>query len=74
VNISSIYGIVGSAGAAAYHGTKCAVKILSKVGAVHYAEDVIRVNSVHPGVIKTPMIGRRSLGSYCFSPPKKRRS
>jgi cyclopentanol dehydrogenase len=56
VNISSIYGIIGSAGAAAYHGTKGAVRILSKVGAVHYAADGIRVNSVHPGVIKTPMI------------------
>ncbi|MGZ5259802.1 MAG: glucose 1-dehydrogenase [Burkholderiales bacterium] len=56
VNISSIYGIIGSAGAAAYHGTKGAVRILSKVGAVDYAVDGIRVNSVHPGVIKTPMI------------------
>ncbi|MDO8434077.1 MAG: glucose 1-dehydrogenase, partial [Candidatus Binatus sp.] len=56
VNISSIYGIIGSAGAAAYHGTKGAVRVLSKVGAVHYAPDNIRVNSVHPGVIKTPMI------------------
>jgi cyclopentanol dehydrogenase len=55
VNISSIYGIIGSAGAAAYHGTKGAVRILSKVGAVDYAADGIRVNSVHPGVIKTPM-------------------
>jgi NAD(P)-dependent dehydrogenase (short-subunit alcohol dehydrogenase family) len=56
VNISSIYGLVGSSGAAAYHGTKGAVRILSKVGAVDYAADGIRVNSVHPGVIKTPMI------------------
>ena len=56
VNISSIYGMIGSAGAAAYHGTKGAVRILSKVAAVHYAGDNIRVNSVHPGVIKTPMV------------------
>jgi cyclopentanol dehydrogenase len=55
VNISSIYGIIGSAGAAAYHGTKGAIRVLSKVGAVHYAADNIRVNSVHPGVIKTAM-------------------
>jgi cyclopentanol dehydrogenase len=55
VNISSIYGMIGSAGAAAYHGTKGAVRVLSKVAAVHYAGDNIRVNSVHPGVIKTPM-------------------
>jgi NAD(P)-dependent dehydrogenase (short-subunit alcohol dehydrogenase family) len=56
VNISSIYGLIGSSGAAAYHGTKGAVRTLSKAAAVHYAPDNIRVNSVHPGVIKTPMI------------------
>jgi cyclopentanol dehydrogenase len=56
VNISSIYGMIGSGGAAAYHGTKGAVRILSKVAAVQYAGDNIRVNSVHPGVIKTPMV------------------
>ena len=56
VNISSIYGMIGSGGAAAYHGTKGAVRVLSKVAAVHYAGDNIRVNSVHPGVIKTPML------------------
>ncbi len=56
VNISSIYGIIGSSGAAAYHGTKGAVRILSKVAAVQYAPENIRVNSVHPGVIKTPMV------------------
>ncbi|HEX4210626.1 MAG TPA: glucose 1-dehydrogenase [Candidatus Binataceae bacterium] len=56
VNISSIYGIIGSAGSAAYHGSKGAVRLLSKAAAVQYAPDHIRVNSVHPGVIKTPMV------------------
>ncbi len=74
-NISSIYGIIGSAGAAAYHGTKGAVRILSKVGAVHYAPDNIRVNSVHPGVIKTPMtdvLPRELLDSIAAMAPMKR--
>src|SRR3984957_19088679 len=55
VNISSIYGLRGSGGSAAYHASKGAVRILTKTAAVEYAADKIRVNSVHPGVIKTPM-------------------
>lgn len=56
INISSIYGLIGSAGATAYHGTKGAVRLLTKAAAVQYAPENIRVNSVHPGVIKTPMV------------------
>jgi cyclopentanol dehydrogenase len=56
VNISSIYGIIGSAGSSAYHGSKGAVRLLTKAAAAQYAPDHIRVNSVHPGVIKTPMV------------------
>jgi cyclopentanol dehydrogenase len=56
INISSIYGIIGSAGSAAYHGTKGAVRLLTKAAAAQYAADKIRVNSVHPGVILTPMV------------------
>jgi cyclopentanol dehydrogenase len=56
VNISSIYGLIGSAGSAAYHGTKGAVRLLTKAAAVQYAPDKIRVNSIHPGVILTPMV------------------
>jgi NAD(P)-dependent dehydrogenase (short-subunit alcohol dehydrogenase family) len=56
INISSIYGIIGSAGSAAYHGTKGAVRMLTKAAAVQYAPENIRVNSVHPGVIRTPMV------------------
>jgi len=56
INISSIYGIIGSGGSAAYHASKGAVRILTKTAAVEFAADNIRVNSVHPGVIKTPMV------------------
>src|SRR5712691_302608 len=56
INISSIYGIIGSPGSAAYHGTKGAVRLLTKAAAVQYAPEKIRVNSVHPGVIYTPMV------------------
>jgi cyclopentanol dehydrogenase len=56
INISSIFGLIGSAGSAAYHGTKGAVRLLTKAAAVQYASDKIRVNSIHPGVILTPMV------------------
>jgi NAD(P)-dependent dehydrogenase (short-subunit alcohol dehydrogenase family) len=56
VNISSVAGLTGSPGATAYHGTKGAVRLLSKAAAVQYGPDQIRVNSVHPGIIATQMI------------------
>ncbi|MBT3536292.1 MAG: glucose 1-dehydrogenase [Rhodospirillaceae bacterium] len=55
VNISSICGIVGSFANAAYHASKGAVRIFSKAAAVQYAPDKIRVNSIHPGFVDTPM-------------------
>jgi NAD(P)-dependent dehydrogenase (short-subunit alcohol dehydrogenase family) len=55
VNISSICGIVGSFANAAYHASKGAVRIFSKSVAIQYAGDGIRVNSVHPGFVDTPM-------------------
>jgi len=56
INISSVYGIIGSPACSAYHGTKGAVRLLTKAAAVQYAPDKIRVNSVHPGPILTPML------------------
>lgn len=56
VNISSIWGSVGAAGVAAYTASKGAVTAMTKNAALSYAADGIRVNSVHPGLIATPMI------------------
>ena len=55
INISSICGIVGSHANAAYHASKGAVRIFSKAAAIQYAPDKIRVNSIHPGFVDTPM-------------------
>lgn len=55
INISSIGGIVGMAGSSPYTAAKGALRALSKSAAVEYGKDKIRVNSVHPGIIETPM-------------------
>lgn len=54
VNLSSIFGIVGSTTSAAYHAAKGAVSLLTKAAAVQHALDNIRVNSVYPGFTITP--------------------
>jgi len=56
INLSSIYGIVSSGDVPPYHASKGAVRIMTKTDASLYAEDKIRVNSVHPGFIWTPML------------------
>ena len=56
VNISSISGLIGQDNVnAGYNASKGAVRIFTKAAAVQYAADNIRVNSIHPGPIATPM-------------------
>lgn len=56
VNISSLYGIIGSPGSISYHATKGAVKLMTKGAALEHVQDNIRINSIHPGQIDTPII------------------
>jgi NAD(P)-dependent dehydrogenase (short-subunit alcohol dehydrogenase family) len=56
INLSSIYGLVGGADVPPYHASKGAVRLMSKTDALIYAPDRIRVNSIHPGYIWTPMV------------------
>jgi len=57
VNVSSIFGAVGGfGGSIAYHASKGAVRLMTKNAAIRYATENIRVNSMHPGFIDTPMI------------------
>ena len=55
VNISSVAGLTGGTGSAAYRASKGAVRLFTKSTAIQYAKEGIRANSVHPGVIDTPM-------------------
>ncbi|WP_438975295.1 SDR family NAD(P)-dependent oxidoreductase [Roseicyclus sp.] len=56
VNISSILGSVGFAGAGAYVATKHALLGLTKTAALDHAVDGVRVNAVGPGFIHTPLV------------------
>ncbi len=56
VNLSSIYGLVGAPDVPPYHAAKGAVRLMAKTDALLYAADRIRVNSIHPGFIWTPMV------------------
>lgn len=57
INVSSIFGAVGGfGGSVAYHAAKGAVRLMTKNAAIRYAADGIRVNSIHPGFIDTPLL------------------
>ena len=55
INVSSIWGSAAVAGAHSYHAAKGAVRNMSKNAAMTYVGEGIRVNSVHPGFIHTPL-------------------
>lgn len=58
VNTSSVAAEAGLPGRVAYAATKAAVNGMTRVAAMEYAEDDIRVNAVLPGIVQTPMIRR----------------
>jgi 3alpha(or 20beta)-hydroxysteroid dehydrogenase len=56
VNVSSIAGLQGMPGVIGYVASKYAIRGMSKAAAIELGHRGIRVNSVHPGTIDTPMI------------------
>jgi NAD(P)-dependent dehydrogenase (short-subunit alcohol dehydrogenase family) len=63
INLSSIYGIIGAPDIPPYHASKGAVRLMTKTDALIYAKEKIRVNSIHPGYVWTPLVealGRKS--------------
>ena len=62
VNLSSVAGINGSALVSAYCASKGAVRLMTKAAALEVAAMKIRINSVHPGIIDTPLIAAQDAG------------
>lgn len=60
VNVSSIWGIAGAVGVAAYQASKGAVRTLTKNAALSYVSDGVRANSIHPGLVMTPLIAAQA--------------
>lgn len=55
INMSSVYGLVGGDDVP-YHAAKGGVRLLTKSDAYYYGKNKIRVNSIHPGFIQTPLL------------------
>lgn len=60
INLASAWAVKATDGPAAYHATKGAIRMLSKNAAIAYAKDGIRVNSMIPGLVLTPMIAAQA--------------
>jgi NAD(P)-dependent dehydrogenase (short-subunit alcohol dehydrogenase family) len=73
VNVSSIFGVVGGFGLSpAYAAAKGAVRNLTKNVALLWATQGVRVNSVHPGFIETPILGDADRGTLAAATPMGR--
>ena len=59
INISSVGGLVGGPNSIGYCDSKFALRGMSKVAAIEFGCYGIRVNTVHPGAVKTPMLMER---------------
>tara|TARA_R110001599_G_scaffold353733_1_gene595935 strand:+ start:30136 stop:30495 length:360 start_codon:yes stop_codon:yes gene_type:complete len=56
INMSSIYGLVGAGDLPQYYESRGAVRLMTKNDAIAYAKQNIRINSVHPCFITTPLV------------------
>lgn len=73
VNVSSILGFIGDGDYFAYTATQGAVRLMTRAAALQFAEAGIRVNSVCPGMVRTPMNDAEvDADTYVINTPMKR--
>lgn len=72
INTSSMYGVVGAPGNAAYNAAKGGVINLTRSLGLEFAERNIRVNALCPGYIETPILGETDRGLLSSTTPMKR--
>ncbi|HEV8298182.1 MAG TPA: glucose 1-dehydrogenase [Acidimicrobiales bacterium] len=68
VNVSSVNGFAGAAGIAGYVSSKFGVRGLTRTAALELGRFGVRVNSIHPGPIDTPMVQPESWGGFDMRP------
>ena len=72
INISSISGLKGNDNSIAYSSSKFAVRGMTKSAAIEFAKEGIRVNSIHPGIIETPMVRKSRVSKLAKAIPLQR--
>ncbi|PKK16072.1 SDR family NAD(P)-dependent oxidoreductase [Thermomonospora sp. CIF 1] len=55
VNLSSVFALIGTGAAVAYHAAKGAIVSMTRTAALEFAPQRIRVNAVSPGIVRTPL-------------------
>jgi NAD(P)-dependent dehydrogenase (short-subunit alcohol dehydrogenase family) len=74
VNVASVFGLAGAPGYIAYCASKAAIVAMTKTAALEHAGDLVRVNAICPGGVRTPMNDNEQQGGVVPLTPLGRRA